>query len=125
MTLLELAWLAGIVEGEGCFCFDKRCIKIAVAMTDQDVMERVGRLFGVPVTARGPYPPGKKRVYGIQLYSNRAAGWMMTLYPFLGLRRSAKVRELLAIWKTQRSFRSHKLKTSHTSSSDTRENRAA
>jgi hypothetical protein len=42
----EVAWLAGILEGEGSF-LSGASIGITVAMTDQDVIQRLQSLTGV------------------------------------------------------------------------------
>ena len=36
-TIREIEWLAGLLEGEGCFSFDRRPV-IQVQMTDEDVV---------------------------------------------------------------------------------------
>jgi len=43
---LEVAWLAGILEGEGSF-ISKGQARIQVAMTDQDIITRLAELTGV------------------------------------------------------------------------------
>ena len=49
-SLTELHWLAGLLEGEGSFMTGPPSSPglpvIAVNMTDQDVMARLGRIFG-------------------------------------------------------------------------------
>ena len=50
MTTTEIAWLAGLYEGEGCLNKDKRrkaSYRINIVMTDKDVIERLGRVSGV------------------------------------------------------------------------------
>ena len=54
LTETEIAWLAGLLEGEGCFSLDRpggknsryRAFRISLASTDQDVIETVHRLTG-------------------------------------------------------------------------------
>lgn len=52
----EIIWLAGLLEGEGCFNYraDRKQARISVEMTDQDVLERVAGLFGTKVSVRPP-----------------------------------------------------------------------
>jgi hypothetical protein len=106
MTTLELAWLAGLLEGEGSFGSDSADYpSVQITMTDRDVISRVARAFGS--TERGPYktrtPAGNSGVpvWRAHAYGNRAAGWMMTLYPLMGERRKEKIRIALAAWKTR------------------------
>jgi hypothetical protein len=58
-SAVELAWLAGLLEGEGSFMpgppSDPRMPIICLAMNDEDVMARVGRMLGrkvLPVKRR-------------------------------------------------------------------------
>ena len=107
ILLLDIAWLAGLLEGEGCFKIQssggyKGSISIALQMTDKDVVERVANLFQTPLWGpHGPYGVSKKSTYQTAIFGSKAAAWMMTLLPFLGERRKEKVIELLDIWKTQ------------------------
>ena len=51
MTELELVWLAGLLEGEGAFLHGPPSApnqpRIALNMTDLDVVERVSKMFNV------------------------------------------------------------------------------
>ena len=104
LNLQDIAWFAGILEGEGHFHWHSSpCI--ALKMTDQDVVKRGARLCGYPVTSY--QPKGKltyKRVYSFQISGLRAIGWMMSLYSFMGMRRQARIRELLQRWHEKPGF---------------------
>lgn len=99
----DLYWLAGLLEGEGCFSIcggNGNTPTVAVGMTDIDIMERVGRLLG-----KTPYRPAQmfssgKRVrdsHRIHIYGKPAVAWMRRLYPLMGHRRQARIREVLEI----------------------------
>lgn len=98
----DIAWLAGLLEGEACFGCYKGCPTIELQMTDEDVVSRVAALTGAKL--KTPWKPnGKptyKTVYSCGLRGSAAIGWMQTLYVFLGERRQAKIREILEQWKT-------------------------
>ena len=48
MSPTELGWLAGIIEGEGCFPKgSKPCGRLRVAMTDRDIIERLQTVTGL------------------------------------------------------------------------------
>lgn len=50
MSSAELGWLAGIIEGEGCFPKgSKPCGRLRVAMTDRDIIERLRVVTGLGV----------------------------------------------------------------------------
>ena len=100
ISTADIAWLAGLLEGEGSF-FYKTSPAIRLKMADRDVVERAGRLLGVRQVM--PQQPDKrhpewKLQYLAQLYSAPAAGWMMTIYQFMGVRRKERIRDVLARW---------------------------
>jgi len=109
LKLADLHWLAGLLEGEGCFAWQKstknryqyKYPRISLTMTDKDIVARVASLFDV--RCLGPYGPyGKlhrghvrKVVYSTQLYGPRAVSLMRRLYPLMGRRRSSKIKYIL------------------------------
>lgn len=95
----ELAFVAGVLEGEGSFLStpDGRP-RVSMRMTDVDVVRRVAAVIGGRVT--GPYDYGNKPLWqtGVQ-DSARAAGVMMTLWPFMGERRQEQIAGALKKWR--------------------------
>lgn len=104
LTAGDIRQLAGLFEGEGSFMLDKgRSAKISIASTDRDVMDWVSGLIHLPV--HGPYSntkgftPKAKPLYVINSTGAVAAGLMMTLYPFMGIRRKEKIHSVLTEWR--------------------------
>jgi len=113
-TLKEICWLAGLVEGEGCFPKNAGVI-IALSMTDEDVVRKAAQLFGAQsVYARAGTDNGHgyKTQYTLHVRGPQAIGWMFTLYTLLGARRRARIREVIHQWKATQpqGFRTHKAK---------------
>jgi hypothetical protein len=93
----DRAWLAGLFEGEGCFTIERNgAIRAMIAMSDQDVIERVHALF-----------PGQYRVDRLKNPRHKDRHWwrisgppvieFITLVrPWLGERRQARADELVA-----------------------------
>jgi hypothetical protein len=77
-TDLDLAWLAGLFEGEG-----------NVSMG--------ARVYSMP----SPRTKGRKPTWTAQAKGSVAAGVIMTLYPWLGIRRREQARTALAAWRRQ------------------------
>ena len=99
ITTNEIYWLAGLIEGEGCFSWQKKGgLFIYLGMTDLDVLEYASLLFDRKVYTIRRHPP-RKPLGVVRIAGSRAAGWMMTLYPLLGARRRARIRELLTQWR--------------------------
>ena len=105
LAIRDLAWLAGLLEGEGSFMLCKGSPEIGMQTTDRDVADRAAALFGKTITGAGYQPKGGahyKRVWGVRVHGAKAIGWMFTLYPFMGERRQAKIREVVAGWRASR-----------------------
>lgn len=101
----KLYWLAGIIEGEGSFCYSKGNIFIEAQMCDEDVIEKATEIFGTKL--RKAYIPkieGRKPVYSVCIQSVRAVLWMLLLYPLMGNRRKAKIVENINVWILKPNF---------------------
>lgn len=105
--LLDIAWVAGVLEGEGCFKMQtsggyKGSICIATQMSDKDTIQKLSAIMGGTLWGpHGPYGVSKLQTWQTAVFGSKAAAWMMTIFPFMGIRRQAKIRELLAIWRVQ------------------------
>ncbi len=96
----DLAWAAGLLEGEGCFHTTLDRPRISVNMTDEDVLLRLQKVLGCGRLS-GPhtYGLGHKPVWRYdlsrqdQVYAVTAA-----VYSQLGERRRAKARELILLY---------------------------
>jgi hypothetical protein len=96
----ELHGLAGLLEGEGSFMAgppsSPRMPVISVHMTDEDVIVRVGRIFGrKPYEAR-PRNPRWQASYQGRVTGGGAVRWMTLLRPLMGTRRQAQIDRALA-----------------------------
>jgi hypothetical protein len=99
--LKDLYWVAGIVEGEGCFTIHREYIRVSVKMTDEDIIRRLHSVTGIGKVAgphaNGDLKPSWKWEVNVQ---KDASALMMTLYPIMGERRQEKIEECLAHWKS-------------------------
>lgn len=107
---VEIAWLAGILEGEGSFMMWRSKPKgsnkiykyptIIVTMTDEDVIQRVASMFGLAChhVSMAKLPSSRKQQYRAVMQGEGAVDWMRALLPHMGLRRSAKMRSLMREW---------------------------
>lgn len=114
-TTAQIAWVAAMIEAEGCIVatsyqyqkpgrghYQARCFRLAIEMTDLDVVLRIRDILGPLCTVRERKPPSvnpnHRRRYILQFTGNELAGWLMTIYPFMGQRRRAKIRQALKLW---------------------------
>jgi hypothetical protein len=115
MTTLDIAWLAGLLEGEGRFSKRGNCVTIQLYMSDRDVVERAARLLKAPsIGVREPRRSAHKPCYYCTVSGPEAAAWMMTLYRLMGTRRQARIRELLAIFSIAKTQARSRLVCPHT-----------
>lgn len=113
MTEVEIAWLAGFLEGEASFMFGKRernkfkkqasWIRISVSSTDEDVIRKAALLMDSKVN--GPRAPrsglGKKPSWETVLGGWRAEDILKAILPYMGLRRSEKIKAALLHWENR------------------------
>jgi hypothetical protein len=100
-TRENLAWVAGLFEGEGCIGHNRKTgqWQLIVASTDEDVLQRAHMLTGVG-TLRGPIDRGHKP-HWIWNVTSRAQVYALlaALYPWFGKRRQARVIECLTYYR--------------------------
>ena len=90
---IDIAWLAGLLEGEGCFCLEKgKYPRIALGMCDEDVVVKAAALMKSKVNHH-------RNVYSTKVCGAYSIAWMMTLYTLLGERRREKVASLIKYWR--------------------------
>lgn len=93
----DILWLAGWLEGEGCFSTNSDAtICISAGCTDVDVIEKVARIFGTDTIHIRKRPnPKHKPMYRTEIYAENAELLMKVIYPYMGARRQARITELL------------------------------
>ena len=94
-------WLAGLLEGEGGFTMDVSVIQLH--MTDEDVVRRAAAILGTTrITRRRRRTaanPKWKDSFHCAVGGAKAAGWLMTLYQLLGIRRKGQAVAMLRSWR--------------------------
>lgn len=104
MTPVQRAWVAGLLEGEGCFSINNanratKSIRIQVTMADLDVLEKLQVIVGGG-TIRGPHKTRSKK--HAPTYTWDLAGYhdcvnlINKVYRHLGERRRSKIDGILA-----------------------------
>lgn len=96
MTPEQTAWLAGLLEGEGCFSMGSGA-QVILSMTDEDIVRRAADLMGESrVSVIEPRTTRHKPLWKTVAYGAEAERIMRAIRPLLGARRAAKVDEILA-----------------------------
>lgn len=115
----DLAWLAGWLEGEGCFTLRKPRgghgwgIAVSAVSTDEDVIRRVAAITGIgSVRFRKPQQLHHQDSWIWQVSRRpHVLSLLRELLPLMGERRSEKIREMLVTPepKTPRERMAHRL----------------
>lgn len=114
---LELGWLAGIFEGEGCIYItpDGRTVRLTVPSIDRDTVDRVQALTGIGNIHTYDYKVSSGDIHvGHRWQAQRlleVQALLRLLRPHLGLRRGAKADEALAIEPNPNGFGPRTLRT--------------
>jgi len=91
----SIAWLAGLLEGEGTFTNAGGYPRISATMCDRDVLERAAKIIGIPTvspkedarSAERGWTPG----FQISITGAGAADWMRRLRSSMGQRRTREI----------------------------------
>ena len=99
-TIKDIAWLAGLLEGEGCFRLGKEKYPyISVACTDRDTIVKAKKILGTRTLDWYETKPLMTTMWRTSVWGNKAIQWMMTLISLMSKRRKAKILEIVNFWK--------------------------
>lgn len=93
----EVAWVAGILEGEGCWSRKSGEIRwwVAVRMTDRDVIDRLQQVTGIGRITIDRGREENKMAWAWQVAAKRHREWLsIKVWPWMGDRRRARITEL-------------------------------
>ena len=99
-TRENIAWAAGLFEGEGSISIKPQTAQLHLAMTDEDVVRKfhaivgMGNVYGPGIDKRKPhYKPSWRWAVG---GSKKSQALLAAFWPFLGARRQAKARDAIS-----------------------------
>ena len=93
--MVDIAWAAGLFEGEGCISIKKDYKGVGLQMvgTDRDVLERMCNLFGgsIYTMSMAKRPAHHKQQYSWTLQKrDKVMSALEKMLPFFGQRRACK-----------------------------------
>jgi hypothetical protein len=102
----DIAWAAGLLEGEGSFLkkTKRKTILISCQMTDLDVLQRLKTIFGGSIYNTTKAKPHHKDAWSWCIFGTNAARVMELIKPYMLARRYIAIEEVLEPWykmKTQ------------------------
>jgi hypothetical protein len=95
ISVENLFWLAGLLEGEGSFIFTGGSPRITMATVDLDVAQKVHSLLSCTSNITEDRTVTLKNIYKINLQGAIAIDWMKFLSPLMSIRRREKIREVV------------------------------
>lgn len=101
-TLVDLAWAAGVWEGEGSVIFSGGQFRVEVAQKDRWILDRLRAWFGGNVYVRKEhYQGGRYILHKWYLTGARARGFAYTIFTWLSPRRRAQVCKALGVGRVE------------------------
>lgn len=106
-TPTDLAWAAGILEGEGSFRINARsrtnagALMVEVTSIDRDMLEHLAELFGGTIHAKGPLPR-RRQAYRWTVASRRAYDVLDVTRPYMRVARIITKVELALDYQAQK-----------------------
>jgi hypothetical protein len=108
LSMRDLHWAAGFLEGEGCFTIsrinkgaDKNSFRarVVVGQKDREPLEKLQRILGGAICF-SPAPSRKNPIYCWQVGGPQAIAVMMTFWTLLSGKRRTQIEAVIAQWKT-------------------------
>lgn len=98
MSVEEVAWVAGLLEGEGSFMVQKKgSLCVSCSMTDEDVVRKLHELTGMGSVITDKLRIGRRQVYTWRIANRSKVVELITyLRPYMGSRRGGRIDEMLA-----------------------------
>lgn len=102
ITVKDISWLAGLLEGEGSFSDETGSPRIQLKMTDWDIVDRAREMMKSETLETVLYDnPNFKTAYVTRVQGNPAIQWMMTIFSLMGKRRRIRIAGILERWKVR------------------------
>lgn len=110
-----IAWIAGLLEGEGCFYFTASSPVIQLSMTDRDIVVRAAKILGGSglVRTESRRKLGHKDIYTFRVFGKSAVDWMLVIRPLMGVRRSKDIYDIIREYESKPRSTDVKCKRGH------------
>ena len=96
MSDTDIAWAAGVLEGEGSFSLcGGNSIRVMCTMTDIDILERLQKIFGGKIASIRKREEHWKDAWAWTIFADDALTCMRSILPYMGVRRSEKINMLI------------------------------
>lgn len=86
---LDIAWTAGIYEGEGCADAPERKTRVQISQKDPEILFRIREMFGGSITEVRVGTPHYCHV--LKINGDRARLMLQLIYPYMSVRRKKQI----------------------------------
>lgn len=101
ISLNDIRWAAGFLEGEGNFGFYSKHLRVAATQVQKEPLERLKRMFGGPIKPKHQSKnPRASRAWRWTFSNTKGVSLMMTLYDLMSTKRKAQISAALKAWKS-------------------------
>ncbi len=97
MDRADAAWLAGLIDGEGCLASPRGNPRIRIKLSDWDVVLRAANL--IDGTTHTEIVTNRKPLLIAQVTGERAVTALNAVLPYLGARRTTKATSIILAHK--------------------------
>jgi hypothetical protein len=98
ITIQELYWAAGFLEGEGCFTKTRSCITVSASQVQFQPLEKLQKLLGGKNYYYESRKPKHSPYYRWVTYGEKAEEIMKALFPLMSPKRQYRISELLSFY---------------------------
>ena len=98
MLIKELYWIAGFLEGEGCFYYSNSSV-ISANQVQQEPLLRLQKLLGGSLYRAKARPKPCQRIYVWTITGQRAVAIMMTVFSLMSPKRKKAITKAISRWK--------------------------
>ena len=104
MDSVQLAYMAGLFDGEGCVgIYTPRQLILNIEMTNRRGLEIFSLCFNCPISVRSPRKFNARQSYVVQLSADNAYNAIKTLHPYLCIKRQ-KAELVMSTWEKFKMF---------------------
>lgn len=96
--IIEIAWLAGFYEGEGCCTIVNNQFTLMIGQANREPLDKIKRFFGGKVYQTATHPTSGT-VYYWKVNYERAEGIAFTIFTFLSIEKKSKIVSMLAKYR--------------------------
>lgn len=105
-SIVKMAWLAGLYEGEGTACTARAALQLSISTNNKRLMERLRQIYPA-FRLYGPYwssPIANKPMYSVRAHGENAAFLACLIEPYLSRVRRSQLNKAWQEWRPRAHF---------------------